>query len=148
MATLSGGQRLEKYLNDLARNLTKASTLEVGFMENAKYDDGTQVAAVAAFNEYGVPSHNQPPRPFFRSMIQAHNGQWGPMLGKLLKRNDYDGALALGLLGEELINELQDSIRSGSYPPLAPSTVRRKGFDTPLIDTAVMWRSIDKEVKQ
>jgi len=50
-------------------------------------------------------------------------------------------------MGELIQGELQGSIRDLTSPALAASTVRAKGFDKPLIDSGVMLRSVDFEVK-
>lgn len=146
--SLSGGEKLEKYLNELSKKVSKAASLNVGFMEDKIYPDGTQVAAVAAFNEYGVPSHNQPPRPFFRRMIAKNNKAWGPMLGKLLKKNNYDLVPSLDLLGEKIGGQLEESITEFTDPPLAQSTIDAKGFPTPLQHTELMKRSISHKVTE
>lgn len=54
----------------------KGMKLEVGFFETATYPDGAKVAEVAASNEFGVPSRNQPPRPFFRQAITNNKEDW------------------------------------------------------------------------
>ncbi|NWC11933.1 hypothetical protein HX776_24405 [Pseudomonas agarici] len=58
-----GGEALQKYLDNIAKNLTKGDALKVGFLENATYPDGTPVAMVAAVNEFGgtieIPERTQ-----------------------------------------------------------------------------------------
>jgi len=147
MATVSGGQKLEAALRDLAEKLSKPATLRVGFLENAKYPDGTPVAMIAAINEYGAPSRGQPPRPFFRRMIDAKQGEWAPAIAALLKANDNDAAKTLEIAGAAIAGQLRQSIIDLLEPALAPSTIRRKGFDKPLIDTGHMLNSVDHEVK-
>jgi hypothetical protein len=46
-------------------------------------------------------------------------------------------------MGTVIKDQIVQSIVSTNSPPNAPSTVRRKGFDKPLIDTGVMQRSVD-----
>lgn len=147
MATISGGERLATALREMASKVAKPATLRVGFLENARYPDGTPVAMVAAINEYGAPSRGQPPRPFFRRMIAKHVGEWPSAIGDLLKANEYDAAKALDLTGATIAGQLRQSITDLVDPPLAPSTIRRKGFDKPLIDSGDMRRSVDHEVK-
>jgi hypothetical protein len=67
MAEVKGGEKLEAALATLATKLAVPATLRVGFLENAKYPDGTPVAAVAAWQNYGTGSI--PPRPFFSNMV-------------------------------------------------------------------------------
>ncbi len=98
--------------------------------------------------DHVVPAHtvNIPMRPYFRTMIAKQSPGWGVRLGKILVGAKYDGALALGRMGEVIKGQLQDSIREWTDPPNAPSTVAKKGFDKPLIETGHMLNSVDYEV--
>lgn len=147
MATISGGEKLAVALREMASKVAKPATLRVGFLENARYPDGTPVAMVAAINEGGAPSRGQPPRPFFRRMIAKHVGEWPSAIGDLLKANEYDAAKTLDLTGAAIAGQLRQSITDLVDPPLAASTIRRKGFDKPLIDEGIMLASVDHEVK-
>jgi hypothetical protein len=106
------------------------------------------VALVAAVQNFGSSAKGIPPRPFFSNMIKDNSASWGPGLGKLLKATDYDATRSLGLMGEEIKGELQESIITFSGAPLSDATVAAKGFATPLIDTGVMLNSVDYEVEQ
>ncbi|CAE6857243.1 hypothetical protein R75461_07781 [Paraburkholderia nemoris] len=50
---LSGGERLDAYLREMAANLDAPGMLEVGFMEDATEPDGTSIPMIAALNEFG-----------------------------------------------------------------------------------------------
>lgn len=142
--TLTGGDKLAKRLKEIAKSVSDAKELKVGFLEGSTYPDGRPTATVAAINEWG--SQNAPPRPFFRDMIKTNSHRWAPNVATALKISDYDSNKALTLMGMEIKEELQDSIRSGDYAPLAASTIARKGFDKPLIDTSHMINSVDYRV--
>jgi hypothetical protein len=144
--SLSGGAKLERYLLGIKANVTKASKVDVGFMKNSPYPDGTSLGEVAIKNEFGVPSNNQPPRPYFRNMITKHSGEWGEQLSAFLEANDLDAQIALNKMGGVISNELKLSIHELVNPPLAPYTIAKKGFDKPLIDTAHMFQSVHHEV--
>ena len=161
MASLKGGDALKRRLANIAKRLDGASELRVGFLEGATYPDGTPVALVAATGEFGrferteegevriedgVAFHIQPPRPFFRTMIDENSPNWGRQIGRLLKANGGDSAAALDAMGSVIKGQLQRSINQFTSPPLAPSTIAAKGFDKPLIETAHMLRSVDYEV--
>lgn len=145
---IRGGDKLEAKLKEIARNVTRPATLQVGFLGGANYPDknATPVAMVAAFSEYGVPAHNQPPRPFFRNMIDREKANWPDQIVSILKRLDYDAQTTLAAFGQIVAGQLRESITTGPYAPLSPITIARKGFDTPLIDTAFMLQSIDSKV--
>jgi len=126
--------------------VSKPATLRVGFLENAKYPDGTPVAMIAAIQDYGAPNAGIPPRPFFRNMIAAKSPEWPAAIAQLLKDNNLDAVKALDQTGFAIEGQLRESIQQTNAPPLAPSTIARKGFDKPLIDTGHMYNSVDHEV--
>lgn len=96
-----------------------------------------------------VPAHTItiPSRPFFRTMLTEDGPTWGPKSGKVLKAADFNVDVALNRMGEYIKGKLQGSIRELVDPPLAPSTIRAKGFAKPLIDTGHMLNSVDFEVE-
>jgi hypothetical protein len=146
VAVVRGGGRLEEALRELSRKVAKPASVKVGFLEKSKYPDGTPVAMIAALNEYGVPSRGQPPRPFFRRMIAAKQGEWPSAIAGFLRDNDLDAEKALDLAGAAIAGQLRESIRNLTDPPLSPSTIRRKGSAKPLVDTGHMFNSVDHEV--
>ena len=105
-------------------------------MENATYPDGTPIAAVAFWNNYGTST--APARPFFSNMIEEQKPTWGGKVAKLVKATSGDGAKVLALMGEDIQSALIQSIRDTDEPPNAPSTIKRKGFNKPLVDTGDM----------
>jgi hypothetical protein len=142
MADFTGGDKLQSHLADLELKVVSPGALEVGFLEDATYPDGTSVAKVAAIQEFGAPKRGIPPRPFFRGMIARESGHWGDDVAKLLKDGSLEAGHALDLMGEEIAAELRESIIALTDPPLSPKTIQRKGFATPLIDTGHMLNSI------
>jgi hypothetical protein len=147
MATIRGGEKFEAAMADLARRLGRPATLKVGFLGNATYPDGKPVAMIAAINEYGAPSRGQPPRPFFRRMINAKQGEWPAAIAGVLQAQGNDVEKALDIAGAAIAGQLRQSIVDLVDPPLAPSTIARKGHDKPLVDTSHMLKSVDHEVK-
>lgn len=144
---IKGGEALRKRIQEMVKKVGQGGSVSVGFLEGATYPDGTPVAKIAADNEYGDPENRQPPRPFFRSMIEEKKGGWGPSLGRIAKSTDYDIDETLGRMGEGIRGQLQTSILELQEPPLAEYTVRKKGFSKPLIDTGHMLQSVDYEVE-
>ena len=143
--TLQGADGLSKALEEIAKRMG-GGEVAVGFMEGATYPDGTPVAAVAFWNEFG--KEGQPPRPFFRQMIAAESPGWPKKMAALAKATNYDGDKVLALMGEDVKGALQQSINDFQTPGLAPSTIEEKGFAKPLIDTSHMLNSIAYEVKK
>jgi hypothetical protein len=146
MATLRGGEKLEEKLGELAKGLSKAATLRVGWPVSTAYEDGTQVGLIAAINEFGAPSRGQPPRPFMRIAIQDNSPHWPGQVASLLAASNYDATATLNLMGAEVVGQVQDSIDALMDPPLAASTIAKKGHDKPLIETNLMRSSVTFEV--
>jgi len=136
------GDRVAKTI--AARVKKMSGTVEVGFMENATYPDGTPVAAVAFWNNYGTST--SPPRPFFSNMIEEQKPTWGDKVAKLAKATNGDGPKVLALMGEDIQGSLIQSIRDTNDPPNAPYTIKKKGFNKPLIDTSHMINSTSYRV--
>ncbi|EOS9812385.1 hypothetical protein ACNKWM_004835 [Salmonella enterica subsp. diarizonae serovar 16:z10:e,n,x,z15] len=95
-----------------------------------------------------IPEHTVtiPSRPFFRKMIEHKSPEWGEKMATLLRTNDFDMEIALHKLGEHIQGELQMFIRDWKKPPNAASTVRKKGFNNPLMENGDMMRSVDYSV--
>lgn len=143
---LTGSDGVMKALEEIARKMG-VGEVAVGFMEGATYPNGTPVAGVAFWNEYGVPSHGQPPRPFFRNMIAKESDTWPKKMAALAKAYNYDGAQVLALMGKDIKGALQQSINDLQSPKLADSTIERKGFAKPLIEDSHMINSVDYKVE-
>lgn len=142
MATLTGGKAIEKALAEIGRKMS--GSVNVGFLANATYPDGTSVAQVAFWNEFGTTTI--PSRPFFRTMISRESPGWGVLLAGAAKHYDYNSATVLQFMGTKIVEQLQQSIVEWKDPPNASSTVRMKGFNKPLIHTSHMQNSVDFEV--
>lgn len=120
MSVLSGGKAAQTYLEGIAKKIQDAGLLRVGFLENAKYDDGTPVAAVAAQNEYGTKE--SPSRPFFRTMIKDKKAGWAVSMSNLMQSTNYDIDAVYKLMGNGIVGQLQMSIRDGAWKPNSPVT--------------------------
>lgn len=147
MATINKPDKLARKLQAIVKSTRGLPIVKIGFLSTATYPDGTPVAAVAAANEWGVPSKGQPPRPFFRQMVAEKKPTWGDAIAKQMKATDYDVPQTLDRMGQGIKGQLQVSIRNLTDPPLAASTIAKKGFDKPLISTSHMLNSVDYEVK-
>lgn len=141
---IRGGDKAESRLQSLIDKLGKKKrVVRIGFL-GGTYPSGIPIAAVAAFQDFGT--RRIPPRPFFRNMIAAKKGAWPRETRAILKETDYDVKRTLGLLGEHVKGQLIESIDNTNTPPLAASTIRRKGFSKPLVETGTMRSHADYEV--
>lgn len=146
MSVLSGGKAAQAYLDNIAKKIQDAGLLRVGFLENAKYPDGTQVAEVAAKNEYG--SVDNPMRPYFRTMIKEKRAGWSVSLSNIMVATNFDVDQAFQQMGEGIKGQLQQSIRDWATPPNSTETIARKGFNKPLIDTGHMLNSVSYDYRR
>jgi hypothetical protein len=118
---------------------------------SGKFLRGGQFVKKAKANFTSTHAHGSytitiPPRPFFRRMIAAKSHEWPAGIATQLKAKDYDGPAALDVVGAAIAGQLVESIKTLTDPPLAASTIRRKKFAKPLIDTGDMWRAVGHEV--
>ena len=141
--TVTGGRKLRRFLRTAGKGGVKMT--RIGFFSTARYQNGTPVAAVAAWNEFGT--RTIPERPFFRRAIKAmqptirsvvHQGidpKKGIVTPELAERI---GAVGQGAIQEEIVRLRQ--------PPNAPRTVEIKGSSNPLVDTGHMRLSVTYRV--
>lgn len=129
--------------------------VNVGWFEDQRYNDGTSVAQVARWNEYGT-KQGVPQRPFVRRTVMKHREEWIEKMRTMVqremdKKKGVNIDRALKQFGEIVKGDIQMTILEGGFEKNAPSTIRRKGAGLPpLIDTGVMISSIqartDKEL--
>jgi hypothetical protein len=150
MATrvLEGGDELRAALSRISRGVRRGGSLKVGFLAGATYPDGKPVAMIAAIHNWGAPARNIPPRPFFTNMIVKYGPGWPQLIRDQLRATNYDARETMNRVGAVLVGQLKQSIRDTNEPPLAPATIRRKGFDKPLIDRAIMINSAAHEYEE
>lgn len=136
---MRGGDKFSVGLAEVSRSINKTSRLKVGIVRSATYPDGTQIAQNAYWQEYGTDKI--PPRPVYRLVQAKYGAKWTSAFDTLVKQ---DATLkSLGRLGELIKGQIVREYIAISDPPNAPSTVAKKGFNKPLVDTGTMWRSVD-----
>jgi hypothetical protein len=162
MVTVTGGDKFREKLQGIARQVTNASDVKVGFLSGSSYPDGTPVAMIAAIQNWGAPAVGIPPRPFFSNAIRAKKGEWPTAIRNLLKDNNYDALRTLQQTGEVIAGQLRRSIIETNDPPLKASTLRARGVAPgmkynaskpatfgakPLIDTGTLLNSVSYKVE-
>jgi hypothetical protein len=106
---------------------------------------------LAAIHEFGAPSVGIPERSFIRSTFEANKQDYISKL-RLVVKNVYHGRgtieAGLKLIGLKIENDIKATVRSGEGvpPPLAQSTIDRKGSSRPLVDTGQMINSVSSAV--
>lgn len=145
---------LEAYVKFFHTPKVEDDGVNVGWFEDQRYDDGTSVAQVARWNEFGTKA-GIPQRPFMRTAMVQHEKDWIEKLKTIVQKEmDKEKSVnidaALKKFGELVAGDIQETILTGGFQPNAPSTIKRKGHSTPLVDTGVMISSIqartDKEL--
>lgn len=125
MATIEskGGPGLDRALKELGERFggTKKTVLNVGFLADAKYPDGTQVAYVALLQNFGTDKI--PATFFFSNMVDEKSPEWGPALAAILPTVDYDVTKALDLMGKGISEQLSAAIEAVDGPALSPITL-------------------------
>ena len=113
----------------------------VGFQAGKVTDDrGVDMAQIAMFNELGTSEI--PSRPFLRQTMEKNQDD----IQDIAEGGTAEDALKqLGVYGKGLV---QAQIREGTFKPNAPSTIRKKKSDKPLIDTGKMRQSVNYVIKQ
>ena len=119
------------------------ASVRVGVLENATYPDGTPVAMVAFWNEYGTKT--SPVRAFFRTTVSEQKKNWVLSVQNLMKIHN-DPKQVMGLIGVHIQEQIVQSINTWSDPPNSAYTIAKKGSSKPLIETGVLMRSIKSEV--
>lgn len=101
--------------------------------------------------EYGSTDGRIPPRPHARPALKRGQPRFAALVGGWHRRNGSSKDLrqVLKRIGAEGVELIREQIDSYTPPPNAPSTVKRKGFDFPLIETgeyraALRFRLVNK----
>lgn len=140
----------------MKRELLKGSTLEVqvGIIDPVTYgsdNDNLPVATVWSWQEEGLPAQNIPPRPAIRVgfMAPIKKGSYDKLFvdsmqriaeGKSTFKEEYTR------IGIQAKADLKKAVADWDTPPNSPFTVAEKGFNNPLIDSGLLYESIDFKV--
>lgn len=138
------GKRYFAQLEELVKLKVK-----VGFPEGSGgYDDGTSLAQVAAYNEFGGSS--KPARPFMKQSFENHQGELEAACERVNRVINSGGSAqaALNRLGITVKGLVQNEIVSGGFAPNHPHTIAQKGSSQPLIDTGHMRQSVNYVVEK
>jgi len=132
-------------MKDLLRRLrSDASHVDIGIQA----DEDEQLIIIAAANEFGTITI--PARSYIRSTVDENNDKYlgvsKKLMGKIVS-GDMTKTEALAIMGQMIEGDIKRKIISLRSPPNAPSTIRAKGSDNPLVDTGLLGGSIRFVVK-
>ena len=143
--TTKGGDKLKAILAKAEQ--ARRSKAKVGFI-GGQYPSGESLAAVAAAQNYGVPEQGIPERPFFGQAVSVMRQD----LPRILARTVDPATLTVSekegrIIGRWAVNVIQDRIADLSQPPNAPSTLKEKKGDSPLVDTGRLSAGVTYELE-
>ena len=136
----TGGIRLKQILRGAGKG--GVDNVEVGFYSSAKYQDGTPVTNVAAWNEFGTSKI--PARPFMRNA----NKDLKDTVPQYIKNKVDPKTMVVtpqmaAEVGEIAKSRIQQEIVDLKEPPNAPATLALKSpKSNPLVNTGTLRRSV------
>lgn len=136
---LRGGEKLRAHLDKISKNLGTAKAVEAGYLGGTT-EDGRSLPMIAAIQEYGTTQAGKnhsvtiPPHPFMRTTAAEKQNVWCKSLAQSLENNDCNAQKALAEVGEIMVGDIEMAVRDWTDPPNAPSTIKKKGFNDPLVD--------------
>lgn len=139
--------KLEQHA-EILRQLDGTNT-DLGWFENATYPTGESVAAIMMANEFGstgsATKAPTPARPLLRQTAAVLDEKV-PAYIERRKMEMMEGTLSVEdyrkKLGEAMVAAGLEVLKKGDFAPNAESTVKKKGFDKPLVDTGNLGQSI------
>lgn len=122
------GNSIEEVIKKIEKDLMpeREVIIEAGIIndkENAKK---------AMYNEFGT--EKIPARPFIKRGLDN--------IDDIVARNIGKGVNSYSFIGKEMEQNIKKAINKSDYPRNAPSTVKKKGFDFPLIENRDMYNAI------
>lgn len=141
-----GGQRAEAFIRR-ALAASGVRSVAVGFVAGDRYDDGTPVAAVAAWNEFGAGPI--PERPFMRRTSERLPDTLGPLIAARVDPETMTVSPGLAReIAEHAVGEMQREIGALDHPPNAPRTRKRGPGRGPLEDTGELRRRVGYRIQR
>lgn len=145
-----------KGFDDIARDMDALSSrqLEYGIIEDIPYPSGdTNVASVGFWNDRGTKDASGntiiPARPWLTdtgTVSFFEMSDWTRHLMWNVGRGKSKTIKSLDFIGNELIDLTRTQIADGVYRALSPATVSAKGSDVILIESGLLFDSIDYKV--
>ena len=103
------------------------------------------LAQIGFFNEYGTVT--APPRPFIRAGIDKNLEEYEHNMANQANDMIVNGQdLNIEEVGKKASLDVKRYASQLKEPKNAESTIKRKGFDNPLVDTGTMIESISYEL--
>lgn len=124
----------------------------VSVLVGVRGKEGAEQVLIAAVNEFGSSDGRIPERSYLRSTVDENRDRYLKALEAASRAGEAQGpgtlTRELGKVAQVAVGDIQRKIRDLDTPPNAPSTIRKKGTDNPLIDTGRLRQSIDWEIER
>ena len=145
---IKGGHKVNGMLAKLQRVPNQPISISVGIHDGVKNKKGVSLPAIAYINEFGSNKKNIPARPFMRTATDKFKRDVLRHSANPFRKLDYDNVIvslkwSLQHMGVQFATLMRKEIREFSKPPNAPSTIKRKGFDDPLIHNKDLYNAIE-----
>lgn len=123
-----------------------APELRVGIFGDALDADGRlTLAELLAIQEFGTRNGHVPARPALQITAFREEDKWVGLFGEMLRKS-FNGkvnfAEEMARIGEVMAADVKRTIAYMVPPENKPDTVRKKGFDHPLIETQTMQNAM------
>lgn len=137
-------------VEELGWESIRRQLLQVDGVEVTVGPEGARNERIGAFMEFGTVT--VPARPFLGTTLEEQQEEIATLAAAIFDlaiEGRLDPQAAFELLGLQVADMVKATIRRShpDWPPLAPKTVKRKGSDAPLIDTAQLLNSIRHRVE-
>lgn len=130
LASLEGGARLIAELKNYS-NKRPSGAVDAGYFD-------AESATVAFYNEYGTAT--APPRPFMFITINTRGKSWADGLRARLAEG-MTVKEALTQTGRDMASDILMAVSNPMmYPTNAKATIKKKGFNAPLLETGEILR--------
>ena len=135
----------------IMRDLQKLYGMEVvaGMLKDSgKAENGASYVDIATWNEYGTG--RIPSRPFIRISADTNRQTWAKLAQQCVN-NVIDGDSprdAAQVVGHRMVEDIRKVFGSSELKANAPSTVRKKGRNEPLVDSGEMRRRVNFRLEE
>ncbi len=141
-----GYAEVVKKVYGLQKPVIKVGIFDVAGAET--YQDGVTLLEVAIANEFGTDTI--PERSFIRAWFDENERACREAVRRMLVatlEGKYTKEQALELLAQRFVGEIQKRIARRIDPPNAPSTIKSKGSDVPLINKGQLRSGVTYKVE-
>jgi hypothetical protein len=113
-------------------------------------DSGLTNGEIGALLEFGTQDGHIPARHWLRGALRQQDFlvRWLAEAARSVVAGSSSPESALALVGQRLVHTIKDNISNGIEPGNADATIRKKGFNYPLVDTGELVRHISSLVRK